>query len=232
MTDNVDALEALLEVLPGAVDRRRLGDRLNQSMEKLRTGDYNAARLASLRELAPAIGFGSSPQQLRVLQEVREEAWAVGEALEEAETAEQLRDAVLEYEKGLSASLGSLDREVRIHWSSFAAATFRPLIPLGEMLVRTGVDPELGKRLSDCGRRALAPSDGGSVAELSARVKGLLAERESLDAERSGLVEEGEIGAFLSALADQKATLAMVTPKVAAWLADKHALERFSVAPL
>jgi hypothetical protein len=232
VTDNLEGLEALLEALPGAVDRRRLGDRLTQSMEKLRTAAYQAGRLASLVELAPAIGFGVSPQQRAMLEEVREEGWAVGQALEEAETAEQLRDAVLEYEKGFSNTLGSLDRAVRIHWSSFAAETFRPLIPFGEMLVRTGVDAGLGRRLSDCGRRALAPSDSGSVADLLARVKALLAERDGLDAERSGLVEEGEIGAFLSALSEQKATLAMVTPKVAAWLADKQALERFSVAPL
>lgn len=232
MTDNVEALEALLEALPGAVDRRRLGDRLTQSMEKLRTAGHQAARLASLIELAPVISFGSTPQQRAMLEEVREEAWDVGEALEETETAEQLRDAVLEYEKGFSARLAGLHAAVRVHWSAFATQTFRPLVPLGEMLVRTGVDPDLGRRLTECGRRAMAFSDPGSVADFLAGVKALLAEREALDAERSGLVEEGEIGTFLSALAEQRATLAMVTPKVSAWLAEKHALERFSVAPL
>lgn len=231
MSDTLVALEGLLEELPDAADRRRLGDRLSQSMEVLRGADHQIGRLTAILDLANSTGFGVGGIQRETLMDLKEGACAVGEALETASTDDDLRDAIFQYEKEFQRTLGSTERAVRQHWASLASDSFRSLIPLGELLARIGVAPDLGRRLADCGRRALAPSDVGPVADLATRARSLLAEREALQVERADTIGAGDVGAFINALAEQRATLAMVTEDVRAWLKKNDALDRFSLAP-
>ena len=97
MTDALVALESLLEELPGAVDRRKLGDRLSHSLEALRNADHQIARMNAVLDFAALTGFGGTAAERETLAELKEEACAVGEALETASTADQLRAAVFDY---------------------------------------------------------------------------------------------------------------------------------------
>lgn len=229
MNDRLALLETLLEDLPAAVDRRRLGDRLTRSLERIRTAGHNAERLSAAVALAEATGFGVAPQQAELLEEVREEAFLTGEKLEAAQSDETLRDAVDDYEAFLK-SLANLDRGLRLHWSNLAAQRFRPLLGLGALLQRTHVAPGLGQRLTACGQRALAGGESG-LPELLAKVKAVSAEQEALQSESAALLSEGDVGTFIQAVSEQRATLAHVTPAVLAWLNEKEALGRFTIQP-
>lgn len=230
MSDPLEELETLLEQLPEAVDRRRLGDRLNQSMVTLRSADHNIERIEAVAQLADLTGMTAGGQG-QVVQKLRDEALEVGEWLESASSDDDLRDAVYEYDKVLLRTLANCELAVRNHWSVLAAQTFRPLVAFGELLQRINVEPELGARLVETGRRAVKAVDMGSAKALSSEVRELLAEKDALQAERAERISEGEIGSFITALAEHKATLEMVTPKVHEWLTDNGALDRFSIAP-
>lgn len=230
MTDPLGSLETMLEELPEAVDRRKLGDRLTQSLETLKTADPDIGRLTAILDLAELSGYGDTPLQAERLSELQDEAWAVGEALETASTDIDLRQAVLEYEKDFRHMLGSIDLAIRTHWGLFAAERFRPAATLGELLHRIGVESNLAGRMQDCGQRGLAIGSGGSLPELAARARSHLAELEAIQQERAGTIGQGDVGNFINALADQRATLAMVTGEVRDWLERHDALDRFSLS--
>lgn len=229
MSDTLAALEEMLPDLPDAVDRRKLGDRLTQSVETLKTADYQLGRLKAVLELADLTDFRATPIQAEMLSDLQQEAYSVGEDLETASTDGDLRDALYEYERGFQKSLASADQAIRTHWASLASQKFRSLAPLGDLLQRIGVASDLARRLQDCGRRGLAPSNVGPLTDLAARARALLTELEALQAERAEAIGAGEVGDFINALAEQRATLAHVTLEVHAWLEKNQALQRFSV---
>lgn len=230
MSDQLEALEALLDDLPDAASRRRLGDRLNQSMETLRTADHQIGRIEAIVELADLIGMSGAGQG-RLIEQLREEALEVGEWLEVADSDDELRDAVLEYEKVLLRSIANCEHAVRNQWRNSAAQQFRPLVALGELLQRINVEPELGQKLAETGRRALSAEHLGNAQALCTEVRTLIREQQALQEERASRISEGETGQFINALAEHKATLDMVTDEVRAWLEDNRALDRFTVAP-
>lgn len=230
MTDPLASLESMLAELPMAVDRRKLGDRLTQSLETLKTADADIGRLTAILDLAELIGYGTTPSQAEILSELQEEAQAVGMALETVSTETNLRDAVLEYEKEFRQALRSADVGIRAHWGSFATGKFQPVSTLGELLRRIGVEPELAARMQDCGKRGLAIGSGGTLPDLVERARSHLADLEAIQQERADTIGQGDVGDFINALADQRATLAMVTDEVRTWLEHNHALERFSLS--
>ena len=87
----------------------------------------------------------------------------------------------------------------------------------------------LGTRLAACGQKAMNSGTAGSASELHTAAVALWSEYDALQAERAAEIGEDEVGEFINALADKRATLAMVTPKVQAWLADHSALDRLGV---
>jgi hypothetical protein len=140
-----------------------------------------------------------------------------------------LRKAVFEYTTDLNQSIATLERSIRDHWRTVAMERFQPLIGLGQLLTSVNVPNNLGDRLVSCGQRGVASANAGSSAELLTALTALLSEYDALQAERAAEIGEDEVGDFINALADKRATLAMVTPKVREWLADHGALDRLGI---
>ncbi|MES3100517.1 hypothetical protein [Sphingomonas faeni] len=231
MSDALIELETLLQDLPDAVDRRRLGEALNKSLQALQGAPRMAERIGSLLELCSTLGFESDPLQRELAVAVREESWEVGEAIAESETEDSLRTAVWNYEKSLANTVAALDRALRQHWRTVVSERFLPLVGLGDLLARIGASPDFGRRLAACGRSAQSVGDGVPSVELLARARSLLAELASLHRERGESIGEGAVGMFLNALAEGTATLAMIDDEVREWLTSNHALGRIRVSP-
>lgn len=229
MSDALLEAEALLEQLPDAVSRRTLGERLTKAITELRTAGHQIQRMTALLETAGLIDYGKPAQQREILAEMVECAQSVGEALETAEDAVALRAAVDEYSNDLIRAIASLDRSLREHWRVLAYERFQPLVGLGELLASMNVANNLGPRLMACGRKAIASTNASSATELHASVTALSNEYDALQAERAAEIGEDEVGEFINALADKRATLAMVTPKVQAWLTEHAALDRLGI---
>lgn len=229
MSDALLEAETLLEQLPEAVSRRTLGERLGKAITELRTAGHQIQRMTALVETADMTGFGTPAHQREMLTEMIECAQAVGEALEDAEDAEALRAAVYEYSTDLSRAIAALERSIRDHWRAVASERYQPLIGLGELLTSMNVANNLGPRLVACGRNGVNSANVASAADLHGAVSTLSKEYDALQAERAAEIDEDEVGEFINALADKRATLAMVTPKVQAWLAEHAALDRLGI---
>lgn len=229
MSDPLLEAEELLQQLPTAVSRRNLGDRLNRSLIDLRTADRQIHRMKVSLETANLIEFGGPAHQREVLTEMVECALSVGEALAEADDAEALRKATIEYTTDLNQTIAALERSIRDHWRAVTLERFQPLVGLGQLLTSMNVSNNLGSRLVNCGNRGVASANAGSSAELLANVTALLSEYNALQAERAAEIGEDEVGDFINALAEKHATLAMVTPKVHAWLAGHGALDSLRI---
>jgi hypothetical protein len=230
MTDMLASIETMLAELPEAVDRRKLGDRLTQSLETLKTADTDIGRLTAILDLADLIGYGTTSPQAEIISELQDEARAVGVALMTAATAMDLSKAIDEYKGEFRQALRSADVGIRAHWGSFAAGKFQPVSMLGELLHRIGVEPKLAARMQDCGQRGLAIGTGGLLPDLVDLARSHLTELEAIQEERADTIGQGDVGRFINALADQRATLAMVTDEVRTWLEHNHALDRFSLS--
>jgi hypothetical protein len=229
MIDLLEDAEALLDQLPEAVTRRKLGERLSQAVDALRNVDRQIARIKALLELSRIVEFGQTADQRATLHEMKDCATEIGSSLEEADDAEQLRLAVFEYQNSLNLALGALERALRERWRTVATDRFLPLIGSGELLASMNVSNNLGSRLAECGRKGLASPNTGSIIDLLPVVRSLLADFDALQFERAAEVGDDQVGDFVNALAENRATLAMVTPKVHEWLNDHHALERLQI---
>jgi RNA processing factor Prp31 len=91
------------------------------------------------------------------------------------------------------------------------------------------VPNELGQRLKSCAQKGQASVNAGSTKDLRTSIEQLLEEYDDLQDERKEEIGEDEVGDFINALADKRATLAMVTSKVREWLEDHDALDRLGV---
>lgn len=231
MSDALIDLETLLQDLPDAVDRRRLGEALNKSLQALQGAERQVERIGSLLELSSLLGFDADPTQRALVDGVREEACEVGEAIVGAETEDELRTAVWDYEKSLANTVAALDRALRQHWRTVVVERFQPLIGLGDLLARIGASPDFGRRLAACGRSAQSIGDGVQSTELRDRAHSLLADLEVLHGERREAIGTGAVGAFLNALAEGRANLAMIDDEVRDWLTRNHAVDRIRVSP-
>jgi hypothetical protein len=231
MSDALVEAEGLLTELPDAVARRKLGERLSKAVHSLRTAERQISRVRALIELSHLIGFGKTAEQRADLEEMIGTAEDVGSALEKAQDEEQLRSAVDEYENSLPKALLTVERALRERWRFVAHDRFQPLIGIGGLLTSMNVPNDLGKRLAECGQKGLAAANNSDLFEMLVTVRTLLSELTALQQERAAEIGDDEVGEFVNALAEKKATLSMVTAKVLDWL-DKHdALDRLWVNP-
>ncbi|BAL73770.1 hypothetical protein [Bradyrhizobium cosmicum] len=231
MSDKLLELEILLNQLPGAVERRRLGDRLRQAVDVLRDSEYRVNRTRAVLELAHLTEFQQSSPQGDVIDKLKEEAWEVGDALQNATTEDELKNAVYDYDRVLKPALASADKAVRIHWSRVVDERFRPIELLGELLERIGIAGDLGQQLRDCARRGMASTNNSQLTEIVANAKNLLAELSVLQKRRAEAIGSGNVGTFVNALAEGRATLELITPDVREWLEMNNALDRLGVTP-
>lgn len=229
MTDALLEAEELLEQLPAAVSRRTLGERLGQALVELRSSERQVERIKDSLKIVRLIKFGGPRHQREVLTDMVDSALMVGENLEAARDAEALRKAVFEYTNDLKQSITKLEHLIREHWRTVVAERFQPLSGLGELLASMNVPNELGQRLKLCSQKGHSSVSAGSINDLLSRIESLLQEYDHLQAERKEEIGEDEVGDFINALADKRATLAMVTPKVRAWLEDHDALDRLGI---
>lgn len=231
MSDRLADLETLLEQLPDAVARRRLGDNLNQASEKLKTSGQQAAKLGALLDVADLIGFVSQGDADHVVDTARRTAADVGESLSEAHDETTLRESIWAYEREFLPAVVSLDRSVRSRIRAVAQERYHPLITYGQLLGGIAATADLGARLTTFGQKAVLPQDQVATTDLATVIRRQKQDYEALQAERTATVGAGAVGEFLNALAEHRATLAMITPEVWDWLKANDALDRFDVMP-
>lgn len=230
MSDALVEAESLIAELPGAVSRRSLGERLTEAVTKLRNADHLIERITSLIRIARLIEFGKTGHQQSALEDATENALDVGERLSAASSAEELRSAIYDYEITLRDDVRRLETLVGDHWRAVARGQFQQLQGLGELLTRMNVEKDLGSRMTAFTNKALN-SDQISAAQLLETIRVLRTEYETLQVERAAAIGTDDVGEFINALAENRATLKMVTPGVHAWLSEHDALDALEISP-
>jgi len=231
MSDRLADLEALLDVLPDAVARRRLGDSLNQASEKLKTSGQQTARLEALLEVADLIDFVGQGDAQHVVDTARRTAADVGEGLSEAQDETTLRESLWAYDREFLPAVAGLDRSVRSRIRTVAQDRYHPLITYGQLLGGIAATSDLGARLTAFGQKAILPQDQVATTDLPTVIRRQKLEYDALQEERTMAIGAGDVGEFLNALAEHRATLALITAEVWEWLRANDALDRFDVQP-
>jgi len=226
MTDTLEDLRALIPQLGPATERRALGERLTSLSATLREAPAEFERLDAVLDLAVLMEFPGG----ELLEELEDAAAALASGLRSAQTPDQLRTAQDLY-GAFQKAMTRMVAQLASHWRIIVVRDFKPLIGFGELLARVDSLADLGERMQACGRDAMEsvgparPQDlRTTVTRLRVRAEGLQAER----AEKLGAVPG--VGAFLSAIGAQNATLADVSKDVLDWLAKNGGLERFRVS--
>jgi hypothetical protein len=230
MSDKLIELEALLPQLPPAVERRQIGESLTRAAEKLRDSGRQAARLQAVLDIARETDFRSDAARKEDFDELLEETVALADDLERARTADDLRDACNVYDDFVK-HLSGLDRQLRAHWRHRAHEEFRPLIAIGELLMKLDVAAGLGRQLVECGREAIEVRDNIPAEDLRGTIVRVRDRQRELEKERVAMTSDTEVDAFLVALAEGRATLRLVTARVRSWLDENDALDRFGIRP-
>lgn len=218
MPDALVELEELVIDLPSAMGRQRLGQQLEISADKLRTGVAEAERLSALLALADLLKF-ESREQLEDIEEAREEAQRVGKDLIATEDdASQLREATDRFEKGFLPTIKRFHRNVILRWEVVSGRDFRPLVQIGEMLEKLDPSSSLGREMATFGTMATNYRPGASATDFLNQVNVLLSKRDELQRRRRAEYGDGAIAEFVNALAENRAKLDMVKPEVQLWL--------------
>lgn len=220
MLDALVELEGLLVELPSAMERQRLGQQLDVSADKLRNGVAEAERLSALLALAVLLEI-ENREQLEDLDDARNEAWRIGSLLVATEDASQLKEATDRYEKDFLQALKGIHRNVVHRWEEVVRRDFRPLIQVGAMLEKLDPSSSLGREMASCGQAPAGIQYVSNASELLTQVRDLVAKREELQRKRRSEYGDGAVAEFVNALAENRATLNMVTPDVRRWL-DSH----------
>lgn len=220
MLDALVELEGLLVDLPSALARQRLGQQLEVSADKLRSGVMEAERLSALLALAALLKF-ENKEQLGDLDDVRNEARQVGRILVATDDASQLKEATDRYEKDFVLALKGIHRNVMQRWDDVVRRDFRPLIQVGEMLEKLDPSSSLGSEMVACGRAATGFQHVSNANAFLNHVLAFLEKRDELQRKRRSEYGDGVVAEFVNALAENRANLNMITPDVRKWL-DSH----------
>lgn len=229
MIDALVELEDLEPKLANAKKSLAFGAAAEKARTPVQQAHRHAPMLAQLVSVARDLEAFDVTSVRQRLDDAIDKAAAAGKSLEQAQDAETLEEANLDYPQ-LTNALSRLLDVLRARWREIAGREFQDLIPVGELLIKIAGAEAIGANLVQTGQQALALADTNPNADqLATQARDLRTRRiQALEAMRA-FTGEPEVDEFLSAVTHQQATLAFVTPKVLDWLKTKGALEAFRV---
>lgn len=229
MTDPLVDLENLAPGLSAAAAGVRLGEQAERLMSKFDDAARQQRRLSALIDLAVVLNAKADSQIKTFGDRALAAAQEAGEAMAETHDAASL-DIAVESFRDYTQALGVLEANLRPVWRSHVDQQFSPLASVGGLLANFPGSRDLGQRMQALAGGAAASAQAVEPPEdLLGAVRSLLERRLALLVEQQAVADAPEVMAFLQALADQRATLDLLTPEVLAWLKAQDALTALQV---
>lgn len=229
MSDALEDLEALEPRIADAKRSQAFGEAAERARGPVDQAPRHAALLETLVQCAEDLDGLKDPTLRNRLDAAIEKAETIGDLLRTAATADDLENIAIDY-PAVSQALKQVLERLRHHWSRLVAEDFADLGAVGRLLGAISGAEAIGAELVEVSSAAqrLADSDPSADALAESAPALRLRRRRTLDAMQA-FTGEAEVDAFLGAVTRQEATLDLVTPKVLAWLTEKHALSAFRV---
>lgn len=227
MTDPLAELEQLVPGLEAAAAGVRLGEKAGRDLQKFAEAERQTTRLDTLVDLALLLKAGDDAQARAATQKCLHDASEAGEAMVEATDEAGLEVAVEAY-GDFGRALHTLEITLRPLWTARVDA-FNELASVGGLLTTFPAAADLGARMLGAAVAAQDARQGLAPEQLLAKARELLALRETLLAEQQTVAGDPAVSTFLQALAEQRATLDLLTDEVMAWLRKEKALDRLQV---
>lgn len=229
----MNQLSKLAELMPSiapAIERTRFG----AGLADLRTIETDADTIVSDFAAALAVSgktrFAERSDHREQLENVVLTAADLSRLLLAASDDRDLAKAKASIDE-LKKSCQLLFRSIRGHTETWVDREFGPLRTYGELLQKIPYTEMLGKAYQQCHQEALLAKASRGLKDLNQIVVKVCDVKDALDAQRKALSEIPGVGDFLNAIAENRATLADLTPDVLKWLVSTGSLTTFSVQP-
>lgn len=226
----LEALEGVIGLLPDAAKKSGFGSELRNAAAVPEEAQKLCDRAEDLIRLAACLGALNHEGRREQLEELVYDCLEAGKALEEARDAPSLARARQKI-SDLRAPVNNLNRSVVEDWQACQGNVFRPLKPYGELLKQIGGLERLGEEFVQLAEDVARIRSGDNASTLLNAVTAAFSRLEELQVRRSASLSDPAIGAFLNALAEQRATLSDLSEEVLDWLRDRNALSRFEIRP-
>jgi hypothetical protein len=162
------------------------------------------------------------------LEQLLDDADDLARKMAGAQNSEDVR-AVADLYPRFTRSLTTFERQLRGEIRATMDREFGGLLTIGRVFESIEGTAALGVRLVSCAEEARVFSDTAGSERLAPTIRRLREARVKLEAERASEAKDPEVGAFLDALVDGKASLRLVTTAVREWLEEHGALDNFVV---
>ena len=223
----LDALETLLSELPSAVERSDLGGALDLAADAITKHSSSLEQLKQLGEAAPSIRPTLEPTDLALWTSALGGLSDLGTLMSKASTVDEL-NTIRHKVNAIDTTIQTLKAGALRAWSTKLARELLPTIKLADALKGIPETRAIGLRIDSLKTKV-------SALEYLLPVKGVidsyhkyLEEAGRIRSELSDIGGE-EVVVFLRAVAEDNATVDILTEKVLTWIRSKGLSKRFKV---
>jgi hypothetical protein len=224
----LDRLEKMLPLIGPAVKRSRFGAGLAKLSDISEFAEETLSNFEACLHVATITRFANRPERVELIESVVVEAEELSRVLLTAQDERDV-DKAKALQTDLRKSYEHLFRSLRGHVEVWVNENFLSLKAYAELLTRIPQTTDLGRAMERCCQDAAQIKSARNALNMLQSVDDVCRQREALNVQREALNKISGVGGFLSALAEQRATLADISPEVMEWLVETNALSAFSV---
>jgi len=224
----LEELEKLIPKIEPAVRKSRFGEGLQKISDIAQFADNLRVNFRATLDVANRTEYGRRSDHVEAIEKVVLEADTLSKVLLHSSNEDDLVRARA-LREDLQKSYESLFRSLRGHIERWVEEQFVSQRGYTDLLKKIPQTMAFGLAQEACCNEALRARTVRNAVEMQSIIQRVCEQRETLNTQKESLNQIPGAGNFLEAIAEQRATLADVTPEVMSWLVEMNALETFSV---
>lgn len=229
--DKLVRLEKLANQISSTKQKRALGSELDKAIEAVKSVELNVRRLKTLSEFTSLVrNYIQAPNDL-TLQTRAKHLIQIGHDSTNAVEVNELNEVRGKIKSLVPVEIETIEQIFVASWKNFINREFLSITSLGKVLVKISETQQLGEQMNALAFEVnVLANDIRSFSEQSNVYENLKTRRDDLLREMNDFGAGQEVEDFLLFVADDKATLAHITPTVHKWLISHKAVNYFRVS--